>query len=196
MLELPYEIAVFRGQELTRLRVSELTPVVAGERIDNAWWLDFSSGDSLWTWQRIVANAVRITGKSARFPSEAVSLLDDARTVHAAMVYNESALSILDPGSGAVIIEYLATAPWNRASLTVHPIYSGCGTALVLFAVAASYFLGFGGRLTCCPLPNSEVFFTKLGFVRTDRTNSDDFAIYEIPSANAIDWLTNEGIIT
>jgi hypothetical protein len=111
------------------------------------------------------------------------------------MVYNESALSIQNAESGAVIIEFLATAPWNRTKLTETPSFTGCGSALVLFAVADSYLLGFGGRVMCCPLPNSEDFFADLGFVRTERISRDELAIYELPSTTAMAWLTEMGII-
>lgn len=67
-------------------------------------------------------------------------------------------------GKPAVYVEYLETAPWNRAEFRMTGRLRGVGTALLTAAVDLSEAEGFKGRIGLHSLPQSE------GFYRSDMT--------------------------
>jgi hypothetical protein len=73
------------------------------------------------------------------------------------------AKSALVEGEGAVFIDRLATAPWNRPNLTNSPVFRGGGTGLIIYAIALSYSLAFRGRVNLSAVAN-DGFYSQLGF--------------------------------
>lgn len=58
-----------------------------------------------------------------------------------------------------VYVEFLATAPWNRAELDCTPKFRGVGRALVLAAVELSLQEEFRGRVALHSLPQADEFY-------------------------------------
>ena len=74
------------------------------------------------------------------------------------------------------------------------PLYRGGGTGLLYRVMAHSYSLGFGGRVNLCalPVPNTEEFYQRLGFLPAGM-NPEDMMIYEIRPGQAVKNLINAG---
>lgn len=62
-------------------------------------------------------------------------------------------------GKPLVYIEFLETAPWNRASLTRRPRYRRVGPALVDAAIQVSLNEGFEGRIGLHSLPQADRWY-------------------------------------
>ena len=60
---------------------------------------------------------------------------------------------------------YLAVTPWNRPTIQSPRRYSGCGRALLKFAVQRSDDLGYEGRVGLHSLPRSRPFYKGSGFM-------------------------------
>ncbi|MEG4272687.1 MULTISPECIES: hypothetical protein [unclassified Microcoleus] len=61
-----------------------------------------------------------------------------------------------------VYVRALATAPWNRQTISNPPTYKGVGGTLIDFAIARSEELGYQGRIGFHALPGALVFYRKL----------------------------------
>jgi len=65
-----------------------------------------------------------------------------------------------------VYIDFLETAPWNRAGLIGQPSkYSGAGSILIRAAIELSKLEGFCGRIGLHSLPQSNDFYAKAGMI-------------------------------
>ena len=62
-------------------------------------------------------------------------------------------------GKPIVHVEFLATAPWNRAEIQTPPRYRGVGTVMIAAAVELSWSLGYRGRIGLHSLPRAEAFY-------------------------------------
>jgi GNAT superfamily N-acetyltransferase len=62
-------------------------------------------------------------------------------------------------GKPLVYVDYLETAPWNRAELAVSPRLRGVGMALITAAVSLSVEEGFHGRIGLHSLPQADEFY-------------------------------------
>jgi hypothetical protein len=58
-------------------------------------------------------------------------------------------------------VDYLETAPWNRASMVQQPYFGLVGTVLIRAAIEVSLEEGFRGRIGLHSLPQSEAFYAK-----------------------------------
>ena len=63
-------------------------------------------------------------------------------------------------GQHIVYVEYIESAPWNRAELFDSPRYQGVGSILVAAAVSQSEELEFQGRVGLHSLPQADAFYT------------------------------------
>lgn len=59
-----------------------------------------------------------------------------------------------------VYVEYIESAPWNRAELFDSPRYQGVGSILIAAAVSLSAELEFKGRVGLHSLPQADAFYT------------------------------------
>lgn len=62
-------------------------------------------------------------------------------------------------GKPLVYIEFVATAPWNRAEVQRPPRYRGVGSAFMAKAVQLSNEMGYSGRIGLHSLPEAERFY-------------------------------------
>lgn len=185
MLELPLNITIHDCQRNQRVpaTIVELTVGLAHEHIDGRWWIGVDSQrryaemDGRWSWSDLVAEC-RYNPLRECF---AVQLSDGSMGAAARVALD--ACSVLQPGSGAVLLDRIATAPCNRDWLNPEPRSRGCGEGLVRLVVARSYELGLGGR-TVLYCAGSEGFYEDLGFVATSEA-SDDMILYELPEERA-----------
>ncbi|MCA9066109.1 MAG: hypothetical protein KDA96_23740 [Planctomycetaceae bacterium] len=163
--------------------------------VDRRWWNDLSptltspdvEPDRHWEWRVIVSKFQH----KPYFQSKCVKTQDGL--IQAAMLFRVDAMSALDAGKRAVFVDRLATAPQNREALVKAPRFRGGGTALLLYAVAQSYSLGFEGRVNLFPVANKH-FYTERGFQRTDVAEGED-VLFELPAATAIRMLNARGLI-
>lgn len=72
------------------------------------------------------------------------------------------------PRKPLVYVDFLATAPWNRPSMTATPTFKGVGRILLMTAVTLSYDEEFAGRVGLHALPGAESFYR-------DRMGMTDF---------------------
>jgi hypothetical protein len=85
-------------------------------------------------------------------------------------------------GASLVYVEYLAVAPWNRQSIQSPRRFSGCGSALLEFAVLRSDELGYDGRVGLHSLPGSRTFYARLGFIDLGADQAEgDLHYFEYP---------------
>lgn len=111
-----------------------------------------------------------------------------------AILYRVDAESVLESGEGAVYVDRLATAPWNRAPVTSSPSHSGVGSALLRHAIHHSHKLGLRGRVSLTTLPGATSFYAKLGFVDTGMT-VEKLPLLELPADEARKILIKEGLV-
>jgi hypothetical protein len=145
--------------------VVELMPDVANWMEDN-WWSRVGAvkspldceGDCHWRWPTMIQ-----FGSTFK---DALAVRTPDGDIQGAAIYNTSGRSYLG-GEGAVYVEYLAAAPWNRGRLAVNPVYCGVGKNLMFQMVCQSYNLGLAGRVTLQSLPSAVGYYTNLGFVPT-----------------------------
>lgn len=64
-------------------------------------------------------------------------------------------------GKPLAYVDYLETAPWNRASIVARPRFGLVGTLLIRAAIEVSLEEEFHGRIGLHSLPQSEVFYVQ-----------------------------------
>jgi hypothetical protein len=176
-------------------RIQTLTREVAKTQIDAVWWDELATPlrdpngepDRHWQWRVIVAK------HQNRPYFRAKSIQSQDGTVQAAMLLRVDALSALEEGQGAVFVDRLAAAPRNRDKLASHPMFRGCGSGLLAYAVALSYSLGFSGRVNLFPVAHED-FYVNRGFQATDVVE-DENTLFEIPASKACQFLRARGLI-
>lgn len=199
MLVLPDDIKIFNVQRqcLVRAKLVVLTRELASTEIDGTWWKvpvsrnrRESEDDHHWVWRKLLGL------HRNDLAWEAVAVQSASGAVEGAMLYRIDAKSQISRGEGAVFIDRLATAPRNRPWLVASPKYQGIGTVLLLAAVRHSYSLGLKGRvwLTSLPSEKTRKFYRNRGF-RVIFEDEDDMIDYELPSAEARQWLKSEGYV-
>jgi len=182
-------------QKRTFARFVELTPDLAAAGLDDRWWNrppgsteGQGEEDADWNWKDLATEA------NGTDYWEAIALQTSSGALQGAMVYRVDAKSVLVPGVGAVFVENLATAPWNRKRVTSRPEYGGVGPELLCQAVHHSHVLGFKGRVLLTSLPGAVDFYEGRGFVNTSRT-IENLPLYELPEGGAREWLIEKGLV-
>lgn len=163
--------------------------------IDRDWWtVEGVSEERLreevdrhWVWKLLVSKYQN----KPYFRSMAVQL--DDGSIQGAMICRMDAKSVLEPGERVVLIDRLATAPWNRVGLTKTPHFRGVGSALLVYAMCLSWLSAFQARVSLFAA-GSELFYEHWGFVRTG-LQQDEMEHYEIPSEVAMGHLSREGFL-
>lgn len=64
-------------------------------------------------------------------------------------------------GKPLAYVDYLETAPWNRASIVAQPRFGLVGTLLIRAAIEVSLEEEFHGRIGLHSLPQSEAFYVQ-----------------------------------
>jgi hypothetical protein len=118
--------------------------------------------DSDWDWTAIVHD-LRGAAKAGEGTYEFVALR--ARQSTQSLIILETRVHRSPRGKRIVYVEYLAVAPWNRQSIQSPRLFSGCGSALMEFAIRRSEDLGYDGRVGLHSLPGSRTFYARSGFV-------------------------------
>lgn len=65
-------------------------------------------------------------------------------------------------GKHLAYVDYVETAPWNRATMVAQPKFGGVGLNLIRAAIAISQEQGFQGRIGLHSLPQSEAFYANV----------------------------------
>lgn len=167
----------------------------AKNEIDGVWWNNLTDTlqspedepDHHWKWKAIVS---QIQNKPYY---QAKCVRSQNLDVQAAMLLRVDAKSAVEDEASAVHVHMLATAPRNRDYLVREPHFRGCGTALVKYAIALSYSLGWFGRVNLIPIANED-FYTNFGFQPTEAGEGAD-VLFELESNVAIVLLKKWGLI-
>lgn len=136
-------------------------PTVARNEIDAKWWLDVdpevrkNEADADWQWEDHIRQSLDC------FLDERFCLWTAGR-IEGAMVLHLDGLS-LRTGEPLCQGMWLASSPLARQSLGIQK-YKGVGEALVAFAAAKSYFVGYRGRLKILAVESAVGFYEGLGF--------------------------------
>lgn len=176
-------------------RIVTLDRETAKSRIDQAWWKELVSPlrdptnepDWDWEWRLLVSK------RQNKWYFQSKCIVSQNGGVQAAIQFRVDAISAAKPDEQAVFVDRLATAPRNREGLTESPLYRGEGDGLLLYAVAVSHSLGFGGRVNLFPIAHQE-FYVKRGFQSTKITHGED-VLFELPAVSATAWLRKRGLI-
>lgn len=196
-MEVPSRVRLTRcssGQEEIA-QIETLSREAAKNLIDATWWGDLgptlrqpaNEPDRKWEWRALVS----VYRNKPYFRAVCVKTTDGE--IQAAMLFCVDALSALDDGERAIFVDRLATAPRNRDGLVANPLFRGAGIGLLTYAVAASYSLGFSGRVNLFPIAH-EGFYLNRGFLRTE-TVQDDEGLYELPASAALQLLQERGLV-
>ena len=175
--------------------ISSLLREQAKTDLDAVWWNDLGETkhdpgdepDEHWEWRTIIA----ATQNKPYFRCVCVRTND--RIIQAAMLFRVDVKSVLEPGQGAVFVERLATAPRNRDALVIQPKFRGGGTGLLTYAIALSYSLGLGGRVSLIPIAH-QTFYEQFGFVATEAKVGRE-TLFELPAASATEILIERGLL-
>ncbi|MFO0830219.1 MAG: hypothetical protein U0637_00110 [Phycisphaerales bacterium] len=172
-----------------------LTREDGAQRINHRWWgvppgstCGGGEQDRDWNWEELCGEAL------SKDYWEAVGLATQDDRLQGAIIYNVSAKSVLSSGAGAVYVDNLATAPWNRKWVTDTPAYQGIGPELLCQAVHHSHLLGLKGRVTLTPLPRAVAFYIGKGFVDTGEM-VDGLPLFELKPTAARLWLKEKGLV-
>lgn len=179
--------------------VATFTPLDrdAGKWIDANWWVNLPSirakePDHHWKWAKLPRSYE--TSAEHRLFTICNALRTNDNRIQGAIIYRLNGKSYLCKDEGAVFIEWLATAPYNRPRLKNPPVYQGAGTALLLQAMAASELSGFRGRVVLCTVDHADTieYYKRRGFTAIP---GDEDGTMEIESEKARAFLRNHGII-
>lgn len=66
-------------------------------------------------------------------------------------------------GKHLTYVDYVETAPWNRAEIVEQPRFGGVGLVMLRAAIEVSRDEGFQGRIGLHSLPRSEPFYGRCG---------------------------------
>jgi hypothetical protein len=66
-------------------------------------------------------------------------------------------------GKHLTYVDYVETAPWNRAEIVEQPRFAGVGLVMIRAAIEVSREEGFQGRIGLHSLPRSEPFYVRCG---------------------------------
>jgi hypothetical protein len=66
-------------------------------------------------------------------------------------------------GKHLAYVDYVETAPWNRAEIVDEPRFAGVGLVMIRAAIEVSREEGFQGRIGLHSLPRSEPFYVRCG---------------------------------
>ncbi len=176
-------------------RIETLSREEAKTGIDETWWSNLEptlrdpmqEPDHHWKWKEIVS----AYQNKPYFRSKCI--ITSNGHVQAAMLLRVDAYSAIETGKRSVFVDRLATAPHNRHGLVDSPVFRGCGTGLLVYAVALSHSLGFEGRVNLIPVAH-EVFYTDLGFEPTSEIKDGD-SVFELAATRAQQWLMTRGLI-
>ena len=116
--------------------------------------------DAAWNWEQMLAE----TGGRAEKAFQTFALVC-RRDVQGAMILETRSRRSRMARRGVVYVEYVAVAPWNRATIQRPPRFRGCGTALIDAARACSRTVGRGGALALHSKEGARPFYERLGFV-------------------------------
>ncbi len=100
-----------------------------------------------------------------------------------------------EAGSSApiVYVDYLAVAPWNRASIQNPERFRKLGTVMLGAAVETSRALGMDGRCGLHALPSSEGFYRRIGMNDMDiDPNYHNLRYFEFDAGSAMKFLGKE----
>ena len=146
---------------------------VLSRRVMQDWWSDEDIVvdpvrppiDRHWDWANAVIDRDGVVLRSRR-----VGVVTDDGAVEGAMVLSVQPFeSTIEPGRGALFVELLCAAPWNRPNLRRDGkrYFVGVGSELVAYAAHASRAAGHAGRLGLEASPESIPFYAKFGFQPT-----------------------------
>jgi hypothetical protein len=176
--------------------IVQLTRWRAYWNIDRLWWKfrgPFRTpcripADFHWKWMTYV----RRLRKNPWAKCAAICTRDSV--YQGAIIYRRDGASLLQPNTGAVYAEYLASAPHNRPDYAERPLYSDVGAGLMYLAMLDSYLWGLGGRVTLFSLPSSLGFYKKMKLITTGE-RLDGMIHCELTPEAAVDLMQNKGLI-
>lgn len=189
--------------DATVVRLSEML----AKRIDEEWWLDVPHNlrlqphayDPHWRWLEKWNRATSPVDPADRGMIEAVCVITSDSRIQGAATFRLNFTSVLQEGRPAVGLEFVATAPWNRRSLTPEPQFSQVGSVLVLHAVYTSYLLGLAGVVVAAAIDSTEAlsFYSSRGFVDTGKVTEDELSLpyWELSPDHAKSWLRAEELV-
>ena len=143
--------------------------------------------DREWEWKVLVSK------RQNKWYFQSKCIVSQEGGVQAAIQFRVDAKSAESPDERAVFVDRLATAPRKREGLASNPLCRGGGDGLLLYAVAVSHSLGFGGRVNLFPIAHHD-FYVKRGFRSMKVTNGED-VLFELPAVSATAWLKKRGLI-
>jgi hypothetical protein len=171
-----------------KCEIVSLSTTDAKNFIDAKWWdLDEQGNapDIEWEWAKIVQK------HQYKGDFDRLCIKNNAGEIIGAMILYVDGLSVIDKGERAVMITWLATEPKSRHSC-LNRRYTKIGKALVQLAVRISNSLGFAGKVVAGSLLESESFYLKLGFTKTDLKNNEQLNFLELSSSAASQLLADE----
>ena len=144
--------------------------------------------DSHWKW----GSYVRRLRKNLLAKCAAARTADNV--YQGAIIYRRDGVSLLQPNTGAVYVEYIASAPHNRHDYAEKPLYSGVGEGLMYLAMLDSYQWGLGGRVALFSLPSAVGFHKKMKFFPTG-SREDGMIHCELTPEAAVEFMQDKGLI-
>lgn len=96
-------------------------------------------------------------------------------------------------GKPLVYIEFVATAPWNRAELQKPPRYRGTGSIFIMAAIEASRHLGYKGRIGLHSLKQADDFYEhKCGMTKIGKDpDHQNLTYFEMTETQADEFCRN-----
>lgn len=96
-------------------------------------------------------------------------------------------------GLDLTYVELVAAAPWNRAKFSDKPKYKGAGLALIATAISLSVSMEFKGRIGLHSLPESETWYSPIGFTDLGFDAEKQMRYFEMTQAQAEEFLKSQG---
>jgi GNAT superfamily N-acetyltransferase len=132
---------------------------------------NLAQGDSAWNW----VEKERRYAKWSNFEKYAIEC--EQITQGLMLIEKDWHRSQLFPDRKIIYIDSLATAPWNRATLS-NQQFRGVGTTLLEFARERSKELGYRGFVGLHSLPSAEAFYSRLKLANLGADPDKDDLVY------------------
>jgi hypothetical protein len=139
-----------------------------------------------WNWTR----KVQATAHLLPYPTLAIECEGQAQGLMMLKTDGEVARLPGEQGKALVYVVFLASAPWNLPSIVPHPRFRGVGTVMMRTAIETSIDLGFKGRVGLHSLPQSEVFYARMGMTTLGNDpNKENLNYFEMAPEQAMAFI-------
>lgn len=167
--------AVLRDKRTKAFVSARVAPMAKSDvELWGLWQYPENAEDESWEWDKIFESAQKPNSDIECYAVEARNRLQGLMSLNLA--------GHTTPDGQALVVDYLASGPANRA---VNAGLKDVGFVLLALAIQRSRDLGWGGRLWLESLPAAETFYKQCGFTKLPEESPDGHGMFWLSGADA-----------